>query len=228
MVKSGLSEEVIIGAIERGPRDFDLSPKKLVELKEKGVSDKIVLAMQNAGKPGAATSSLPPGVLMPGFDSVAVTLVDGDKRVPMPQVVGTQRTRGGFVAKIELVMNGPKSALRITNKTPAFEVKLPASFRAEDVVSLIQPKEPKKKERFVELAYAHMGGMQEGKNPTVETTSERVAGQESSGGEFTIYLIRPTVPLKPGEYFVMVKKPGGHAMAMQDRAFYDFGVDGGK
>lgn len=50
IVKAGLSEEVVIAAIEAAPkRVFDLRPQGLVLLKTAGVSDRIVLVMQGKG-----------------------------------------------------------------------------------------------------------------------------------------------------------------------------------
>jgi hypothetical protein len=47
MVKAGLSDDVVIGAIESAPKKIlDLSPTGLVGLKTNGVSDRVILVMQ--------------------------------------------------------------------------------------------------------------------------------------------------------------------------------------
>ena len=56
MVSGGLSEQVIVTAIQQSTkRDFDLSPNGLLDLKKKGVSDSLISEMQRA-----ATSSSKP------------------------------------------------------------------------------------------------------------------------------------------------------------------------
>lgn len=56
MVGAGLSDQVIIASIRQAPgRNFDLAPSGLVALKKAGVSDALILAMQNAGAPAASS-----------------------------------------------------------------------------------------------------------------------------------------------------------------------------
>ncbi len=57
MTHSGVSAPVIIGTIrDRGGR-FDLSPDAIIMLKQQGVSDDVVTAMQLAGPPAVAPSA---------------------------------------------------------------------------------------------------------------------------------------------------------------------------
>jgi uncharacterized protein YcfJ len=61
MVKSGVSEQVIInGMRERGGR-FDTSPEAIVNLKSNGVSDAVIYAMQTTPPPSAMVP--PPGAV---------------------------------------------------------------------------------------------------------------------------------------------------------------------
>src|ERR1700722_5477497 len=48
MSKSGIREETIVLAIQRGVANFDTSPQALVELKKAGVGDKVLDAMLSA------------------------------------------------------------------------------------------------------------------------------------------------------------------------------------
>lgn len=57
MVRSGLSEEVIIRAIHTQPANYNLSPEGLIRLRECGVSDQILQAMQDAPKPALPSST---------------------------------------------------------------------------------------------------------------------------------------------------------------------------
>ena len=61
MVKSGVSEQVIMNSMrERGGR-FDTSPEAIVNLKSNGVSDAVIYAMQTTPPPSAMVP--PPGAV---------------------------------------------------------------------------------------------------------------------------------------------------------------------
>lgn len=59
LVEAGFSEGTIIRRIEQSPVDFDLSPAKLVELKQKRVSEKILAAMKSAMGVDTSASNSP-------------------------------------------------------------------------------------------------------------------------------------------------------------------------
>lgn len=56
MAKAGLSEDIIIGAIQRGPAKFDVSTDALIELKNQHVPEKAIQAMIEAGSPQRAST----------------------------------------------------------------------------------------------------------------------------------------------------------------------------
>lgn len=55
MAQSGVSDEVIIRAVQTRGGRFDLSPDGIIALKANGVSDPVVLAIQKEGRPEAPT-----------------------------------------------------------------------------------------------------------------------------------------------------------------------------
>ena len=55
MSQSGISDAVIISAVENRGGRFDLSPDGIINLKANGVSDRVVLAIQRQGTPDATT-----------------------------------------------------------------------------------------------------------------------------------------------------------------------------
>jgi hypothetical protein len=57
MAQTGLSEDVIINAVQTRGGRFDLSPNGLIYLKTNGVSDRVIRAVQDASV--VATSSHP-------------------------------------------------------------------------------------------------------------------------------------------------------------------------
>ncbi|MEO6924128.1 MAG: hypothetical protein ABI142_09905, partial [Bryocella sp.] len=87
MVKAGLSEEVVINAIKTQPGRYDVHPDDLIALKTAGVSDKIILAMQDSGLPQTPRSrasglqthrSLPPSLNVDiATPATAAVLADG-------------------------------------------------------------------------------------------------------------------------------------------------------
>lgn len=57
LVTAGLSEQVIITSIRQAPtKDFDLTPTGLIALKKAGVSDAVIVVMQERGTITATTS----------------------------------------------------------------------------------------------------------------------------------------------------------------------------
>lgn len=59
MTQSGLSEAVIVGAIQQRGARLDLSPQGLIQLKQAGVSDNILIAAQRASASPASSYAAP-------------------------------------------------------------------------------------------------------------------------------------------------------------------------
>jgi hypothetical protein len=62
MIKSGLSEQVIVNAIHSRGGRFDTTPDGIVQLKANGVSDYVIQVMQTTPPPSATV--MPPGAVM--------------------------------------------------------------------------------------------------------------------------------------------------------------------
>ena len=80
MVSGGLSEQVIVTAIQQSTkRDFDLSPTGLLDLKKKGVSDSLISEMQRAATPLSRplpTQASPAAAVIPSTQGKRVIVVD--------------------------------------------------------------------------------------------------------------------------------------------------------
>lgn len=81
MIKSGLSESLIIAKIKSSKGNFDTSPATLQTLKKAGVSDGILLAMVQSleSKPASATNNLPQNAtegIVPDGTEVKVTVTE--------------------------------------------------------------------------------------------------------------------------------------------------------
>lgn len=104
MVKAGLSPGIIIATINNQPGNFDLSPDRLVALKEAGVNDEIISALINSvSASSAASRSQTTG-------GTEVTLPDGaGVRLRLRQQVSSATARVGdrvdFEASSDVLAN---------------------------------------------------------------------------------------------------------------------------
>jgi hypothetical protein len=62
LVKAGLSEDLILTSIASSPGSYDMAPEKLIELKQAGVSDKVLSAMMQKTNAPASTAVVPVAV----------------------------------------------------------------------------------------------------------------------------------------------------------------------
>ena len=67
MAQAGLSDQVIVNAVHTRGGQFDLSPAGIIELKNRGVSDSVILSIQNQNnvRPVASTYAYPTAVVSP-------------------------------------------------------------------------------------------------------------------------------------------------------------------
>ena len=60
MTQAGLSDQVIVNAVQTRGGQFDLSPNGIIDLKNRGVSDNVILSIQSStGRPVASTYAYP-------------------------------------------------------------------------------------------------------------------------------------------------------------------------
>lgn len=67
MAQAGLSDPVIVNSVQTRGGQFDLSPGAIIELKNRGVSDNVILSIQslNNTRPVAATYAYPTTIVSP-------------------------------------------------------------------------------------------------------------------------------------------------------------------
>jgi len=85
MAQSGLSDEVIINAIQQRGGQFDLSPAGLIALKSHGVSDAVIAAVQRSSSPTASGAVLVRpvhGVVVAAPRPVAKVIIPASRRTP--------------------------------------------------------------------------------------------------------------------------------------------------
>lgn len=59
MAQAGLSDQVIINSVQTRGGQFDLSPSAIIELKSRGVSETVILAIQRSSETGTSRSVAP-------------------------------------------------------------------------------------------------------------------------------------------------------------------------
>lgn len=78
MVKSGLSEDIILAMVKSQPAKYSLTPEQLIGLKSAGISDKVVAAMVERNAGGGASGA----VAATGATPAAGTVSTGDPNDP--------------------------------------------------------------------------------------------------------------------------------------------------
>jgi hypothetical protein len=239
MTKAGLTENTIILAIQQGPSQFDTSPSALIQLKNQGVSAKVLDAMiqpnGSTAVPSQPTGGAPqqsnvnnplllgqPGNVAPTPAS-SVILIDGSQRIEMKYSTPEMRTNSMLGAvvnpfhktRIRTALNGNHAKLRTNTTSPMFEVAIRSEANPSDIVALVKLS-PKSETREIETMRGSITGTSSGfrKEDRVPITIEE---KKTSTVTYTkTYIVKIVAPLAPGEY----------ALAYGAGTFYDFGIDG--
>lgn len=239
LAKAGMSEAVILSAIDVSEPHFDTSAQALVDLKKAGVSEAVIERMiarksghaagpQQAGKHGpcklAASEELQP--VMDGTRQVNLGYreADIDEDISAGSTIANVFTLGVAPAKgtLSARVSGKSSRHRIRSKTPIFlDLGTLEGQSPEDAFALVRL-EVKGSDRILvigETSASLFGGYRDKakfKDGTqVPLKLEKVQENCTFKGEtLTIYRGVPTTPLAPGEY----------ALLYGER-FYDFAID---
>ena len=216
MIKAGLGEDLIIMKIKSSPNNFDLSTSNLVNLKQQGVSERILKAMMETegqtqgGKKEAATETYP--VPRP---PVRLLLLRDGKLIEMDYVAGSMQASIGNAFKrafmfsmhdeAALIIQGESAKFRITEKVPVFRFSVNPEGRFL-IVRFV--KDIERHIRYVML-YRRPGSTDWVTKPGEEIAIEYTKEQDG------YYIVRPKTDLQPGEYGIV---PGY-------RTVYDFCID---
>lgn len=215
--KKGVSEKVLTAIINP-----TASPNADAKPSDQNPAEDPKAAKQPLGSPTGL-------VTMPGFGSALqqlwqAILCDGERRVQMKQRIPVQKTgmRFGPGSIIGVnksyssdIFHGNKAELRTTNDLVELEVVLPATINASDVVMLVRPK-VKSDRRELDVYLGGLGAS----TATLEKAKVAIAieatkSDASASLQTTIYRVKPSKPLEPGEYLLTL---GGNS-------YFDFGVD---
>ena len=239
MTKAGLPENTIVLAIQKGPTQFDTSAQALIQLRNQGVSPRVLDAMIQAGSlvasPPPANNStpqsninnpfgLPPNGAANLTSAGTVILVDAENRIEMKYSSTETRTNsmlGAVVnplhkSRIRAALSGNHAKLRISNTSPLFEINIDKDANPSDIVTVVKL-QPKSETREIETVRGGITGASSGfrKEDLLPIVIEETS---SANRAYKLYRIKLVNALVPGEY----------AFVYRGYAYYDFGVDGTK
>lgn len=245
LVKAGLGEAVIVGAIRSAPAHaFDLGPDGLVALKQAGVTDAVILVMQNPTVPiaaaGASSSSTASAGPLDGYES-GIYLDHGDSKTGLTLLEPTafsQGKAGGmwasaltygiYKAKWKAVVRGAQSNIRTKNQQPTFYFRFEATGTALGSASgaATSPNEfvlvqmfKKKDSRELIVGEAGALGANAGTRPedTVPFNVEKIGPGQ--------YRVTPLEVLGPGEFCFFNAAGSVNLTAGATGRLFDFGVE---
>lgn len=216
LVKSGLSEDLILTTINASPGTYDTSANGLIALKSGGASDKIISAIVvkasgGASAPGSASPSSPATPASgrpPGIDDVGVYYKDksGAWTPLMPEVVNFKT--GGVVKSIATVgivkgdinghIQGPKAKLSVVFPV-ALAVYVPEGVQITEYQLLhLRPNGESREFRSVTGGVMHVSGG--AVRDLIDFQSEKIGPR--------VYQITLSAGLGKGEYGLL--PPGSY------------------
>ena len=240
MLKAGIGPTVIVNKIRTSQTKFDLSTQELIRLRNSGVNDEILQAMQGYSE-SAERRGTPAPVVDPNDPatphSVGIYLLSdagGQRKMTElePMVVTRQRTSGSFgtsmtygiwKTRVKTILPGVHAAMQTTEDRPVFYFYLNEKDRTmagvkyfPSSVSQFQMVRFDIKDRTREVtvaksnSYLSKSGIAD--NFVVAFDVENVGDG--------IFKVTPKAPLKTGEYGFYLIGTGDSVGA----TFYDFGV----
>ena len=108
MVRAKLGDAVIVSEIKHSTCRFDTTPNGLIELKQAGVSDKVLQAMTEAGHPGSHAAG-----------SAAAS--NSNTKIPVPENYGVYAAADGKLLGIDVpasTMTPPMASIRVRDVRP--------------------------------------------------------------------------------------------------------------
>jgi hypothetical protein len=218
MVKAGLPESTIVLSIQSSPAEFQTAPTDLIALKKAGVGQAVLDAMVTKG-----ASTGPSSVVAYGATAAVVpggfVAIDGDRRVglQLSSPDANKPKRKFWHSEYVGIFAGSRADVRLSSRTPTFELPFPPGPDAEKAVRLMKM-DVRGDTREVSLRVLAYDAMLR-RVPTVtdgviETTLTAVPGAAPDAvGDAS--LLSPASALEPGEY----------AIIRSNTDVYDFGID---
>ncbi|NJK42167.1 MAG: hypothetical protein HC934_14110 [Acaryochloridaceae cyanobacterium SU_2_1] len=235
MLKAGLTESNIILSIQQAPAKFDTSSQSLIQLKQQGVSSKILDAILKK-QPGSNANTV----------AVATNVSEGVQMIVDGQPVAIKRSKvqvrvsGGLFqsltgigdVKSRAVLEGNRAKLRLNNNQQVFQVVLPADVDPEDYVNIVklQVKGDRRQTVVSRAGFSFSDGARAkdgfDQKDIVSLNFEDTGVRTASGK--IVYTVKPFNQLELGEYALI------HTLSFEaseqdesdlKRNYYDFGID---
>lgn len=228
MVNAKLSENIIINKIRGSKTDFDLSIDGLIKLKQAGISDNIINAMQNPQSQQPYTEK---DKEISTTSSGDMFIVQDEKSVEMEYVAGFTKVLssglfvpfGSIKTKFVIMASGEHASLQIKDKNPGFYSR----FHPSEIglVKFDTDTYNKKIVRYV-LRVGELWQTQGQAAGPAQTNIDFDFRKEANG----LYKITLKTPLEKGEYGIIAPGSGSGAAGPWNPSssyrIFDFGVGG--
>lgn len=233
LLDAGMPEEVVLQAIQNGQPRFDTSANALISLKTKGATSNVLKAMLQAGDAKKAGSGAAPAAkAASGYNPEEVTVVvDGQSSIMQYRIAQSRsaaRAMGFGGMATYATLSGTAAQRRLAG-TPEFIISVPRNAQAPDYLTLANFAVRNNGTREVMTGGGYMSytsGIN--KSRVVPITSEALADQSGARDGFVLYSVKPSAPLKQGEYALVLytgeMRTAGF-FAQNTNSYFDFGVD---
>lgn len=214
--KLQLGDDVIVAKIKQATVvDFDVSTDALIQLKESGVSARVIAAMIDRSAPSSGTTiANRPVAITPGPDPLGQNflIVIADKDVPLPGSTGDVTTTGFWpVVFTFLDYPGLHARVRTTNRRPTIIVHASHDPSNYYFIGKLDANERDNNRSLKIEQKARAFNASARIVPASHWQVEYVASETTPG----IWHVTPRSPLEPGEYGIVT--PGA--------VLYEFGID---
>jgi len=232
LLDAGMPEEVVLQAISNGQPRFDTSANALISLKAKGATPNVLKAILQAGETKKTGGAAPAAKAASGYNPEEVTVIaDGQSSIMQYRIAQSRSAARalGFGGMATYATLSGTAAQRRLAGTPEFIISVPRNAQAADYLTLANFAVRNNGTREVMTGGGYMSytsGIN--KSRVVPITSEALADQSGARDGFILYSVKPSAPLKRGEYALVLytgeMRTAGF-FSQNTNSYFDFGVD---
>lgn len=203
--RAGLGDDVIIGKIKSSRCECDTSIDGIKQLKQAGVSDRVIVVLLESKAKATPTPVAQPAAYQPQPASEPVPGLPsesgayyrkGDSWIPLQQAPSETKATGFVSVKVKRVYRGREAPVQIQECEPKFFIRTYGYTGIEREWLIVRLKQ-KEKERELQVARASMFSVGTG-YPETDTVKLRVNRVASD-----IYEVVPEKHLTTGEYVLV-------------------------
>ena len=231
MVKAQLNDDIIIGVIESNTPSFDLTPDALINLKNQGVSQRVINAMLKAQQSRSTSSvdragdedsesdiSSSSGAELPtGFGGFIKTS-EGFLQLTKESISGTRKERGlvGRIveglkdAKTFNLYRGESSGVQVPDSRLNIYISGADSYSSSFLLLKLKQNQGKR-----EVEYSRINVLGKGSEGFSDKDIHRISTKKLNDN---LVIVTPQVPLEPGQYILIIEEADSRGTG------YSFGV----